>query len=115
MALDTDLRELDFWEMTPAEVNRAIESKNRRRKIEAKEKASFDYILANLIGKNISIVLNGKGELPPIREVYTGLFDEETEEQKEQVETQKANRFAMQLRMFADAHNKKLEKGGKNE
>ena len=99
--------------MTPEEVNRAIESKNRVKKLEAKEKASFDYILANLIGKNVSLVLGGKGSIPPIEEVYSGLFGDEKEEQAQAIQDKKTQLSILRFRQFAEAHNKNLKnKGG---
>jgi hypothetical protein len=44
IALDCGITEEYFWNMTIAEINRRIESYNRIKKQEAKEKAAFDYI-----------------------------------------------------------------------
>jgi hypothetical protein len=61
--------------MTLAEVNRAIESKQRVQKREQQEKASFDYILADLIGRSVARVYSSSNKLPAIEEVYTSIFD----------------------------------------
>lgn len=49
-ALDEGIKEQEFWNMTLAEVIRAVESNRRVYKQKAQEKASYDYILADLIG-----------------------------------------------------------------
>ena len=113
-ALDAGINVLDFWELTPLEVNKVIESRNRVKKVEAQEKASFDYILASLIGRNIARIMDGKTTLPRVEEVYTELFADRQEEIKAQEEARKAELFAIQLRQFAQAHNEKMNKGAKN-
>lgn len=104
-SLDWGISEFDFWEMTPAEIERAVQSKNRIKKIEAQEKASYDFILANLITKNISIILSGKGTPPTINEVYADLFEDVAQEQQEKVEEQKMNLSALRFRQFAQSYN----------
>lgn len=104
-SLDSGITEFDFWEMTPAEIVRAIESKNRIKKLEAQEKASYDYIQANLIIKGISIVLGDKSSLPKIEEVYPSLFDDIAKEQEKKIQEQKANLSALRFRQFAQSYN----------
>lgn len=108
-SLDFGLRELDFWEMTPGEVIRFIESRNRVRRIEAQEKASYDYILANLIVKGIGITLGSKDTMPPIQDVYPKLFDDLAEEHEEKVQQQKAQLSALRFKQFAQSYNNKFK------
>ena len=89
-ALDYGLSEFDFWDMTISEVNRYVQSRIRVLNIKQKQKANFDYTLANLIGRNISIVLGGKEKLPPIEEVYPNIFAEEKKELDAKMEEQNA-------------------------
>ena len=82
-ALDYGITEYDFWNMTIVEIERAINSKRRVKKIEAQEKASFDYTLADLIGKSVSRIYNSSNKIPEINEVYPSLFaSQEVEEQR---------------------------------
>lgn len=112
-ALDYGITEYDFWNMTIVEIERAINSKRRVKKIEAKEKASFDYILADLIGKSVSRIYNSSNKIPEINEVYPSLFA------SQEVEEQRAAKMdelsALRFRQFANAHNKKYMGGDKAE
>lgn len=113
-ALDAGISVLDFWELTPLEVNKVIESRNRIKKVEAQERASFDYILASLIGRNIARVMDGKTQIPRVEEVYTDLFADRQEEIEAQEEARKVELFAARLKQFTQAHNEKINKGAKN-
>jgi hypothetical protein len=98
--------EKDFWEMTLAEINRYVISRNRVQRIQAQERASYDYIHANLIIKGISKILGDKsGEFPTIQEVYPQLFDDVIEEQKAKIQEQKDNLSALRFKQFANFHN----------
>lgn len=91
--------------MTFAEIERAIDSYIRKEKRIAQEKASYDYILGDLIGRSIARVYNSSNTYPDISEVYPTLFsNKEVEEQKA---IKKAELSAIRFRLFAEAHNKK--------
>ena len=77
-ALDYGISENDFWNMTMAELERAIESKKRVDKLRLQEKATFDYTLANLIGKSISRIYSSSNKMPDISEVYPSSTKTET-------------------------------------
>lgn len=100
--------------MTLAELIRALESKKRVLKQQQQEKASYDYILADLIGRSISRIYNSSNTMPDIAEVYSALFNaKEIEEQRQE----KRNKLsALRFRQFAQAYNKNFNKGAaKNE
>lgn len=99
--------------MTLAEITRAIESKKRIELRQGKEKACYDYILADLIGRSVARVYNSSNKLPPISEVYPSLFDStEVEEQKQK----KRNEMSViRFKQFAQSFNKKFEEVGKTE
>lgn len=93
--------------MTIGEVIRVIESKKRVKKIEAQEKASYDYILADLIGKSISRVYHSSNKLPEIYEAYPTLFDSQELQEKKQ---EKINELSViRFRQFAASHNKRFK------
>lgn len=99
--------------MTPAEIERAILSKNRVKKIEAQERASYDYILANLISKGVSIVLGDKQPFPQINEAYPKLFDDIATDAQEQLRQQKIDISVLRFKQFAQSYNNNFEnKGG---
>lgn len=95
--------------MTIAELNRAINSYNRRKKAAAQERATMDYILADLIGRSVARVYNSANHMPEISEVYTTLFD--AEEIKQQRQTKKAELSALRFKHFAEAYNERFNKG----
>lgn len=101
---------MEFWEMTPAEINRAITSKNKIAKIEAQERAYFDYMQAQLITKGVSIVLGDKKPFPKIQEAYPELFKDSNIE--EQAEAAKMAQTAAWLKQFAQTHNDKVRNNG---
>lgn len=101
--------------MTIAELNRAVESYQRRENQKAKEKASFDYVLAQMIGLNLNRAINGSDtDYPTIAEIYPTLFIEKAQQQKEEKADRKALAFAIQLKQFSQQHNEKLKKGVKD-
>ena len=106
-ALDHGITEFDFWNMTPAEVFRAIESKKRVLKIQAQERASFDYILADLIGRSMARVYSSSNSLPELGAVYPSLFD--TKEIEEKKQAKKMELSAARFKQFAQSHNEKYK------
>ena len=105
VALDYGIDETNYWNMTLAEVIRAIESKKRQQKLQAQERASYDYILADLIGRSVSRIYSNSTRLPQIYEVYPTLFDGvEMEEQKQQKQMEIS---AIRFKLFAQSYNKK--------
>lgn len=108
-ALDNGITEWDFWQMTIAELNRAIESKQRVRKREAEERASYDYILADLVGQSVSRIYSSSNKMPSIAEAYPTIFDrKELEEQKQRKQVELS---ALRFRQFAAAYNAKYKDG----
>ena len=106
------ISEYDFWNFTLAELIRAVDSKKRIQKEEARNKANFDYLLADLIGRSVSRVYSSSATMPTIDAVYPSLFDsEEVQEIKQQ---KKDELSALRFKHFAESHNRKFKKGGDN-
>lgn len=102
------ISEHDFWNMTIAEFDRAIASKKRVDRMRAQEQASFDYILADLIGRSISRIYSSNTNLPELAEAYPSLFDtKEIEEHKQQKRDELS---ALRFKQFANFHNNKINK-----
>ena len=108
-ALDYGLTEEQFWSMTFAELERWVNSRIRVQKREAQQKASFDYILANLIAKGVSKVLGDKSDYPTIEEVYTGLFDDVVAEREAEKQKQKDSLSALRFKQFAQSYNNRFK------
>lgn len=113
-ALDYGITEKEFWEMTIAEIQRAVNSKIRTLKIEAREKASSDYILARLITKGVAIVLGDKSDFPTIEQVFPGVFEEVNEERQALIQEQKTNLSALRFKQFANSYNKRFKEVAKD-
>lgn len=107
-ALDYGISEHEFWDMTLAELIRAIDSKKRIQKERAREKASFDYVLADLIGRSISRIYSSSNAMPQIAEAYPSLFDSEELQEKRQ---EKKNELSvLRFKQFAQSYNKRFNK-----
>ena len=106
-ALDAGISEFDFWNMTIAELERAMESKARIKQIEAKEKAIFDYNLADLIGRSMSRLYSSSATMPELYEIYPTLFD--SKEILEKKAEQRAEKSTIRFMQFAQSFNKRFE------
>lgn len=103
-ALDNDIREQDFWNMTLAELDRLFRSKERTAKAKAQEQASYDYILADLIGRSIGRIYSSSNKMPDISEAYPSLFNsKEIQEKKQQ---KKDELSALRFKQFAASYNR---------
>lgn len=98
--------------MTIAELKRAFDSWHRKQKQQAQEKATFDYLLADTIGRSVARIYSSSAKLPEISEVYPTLFNsKEIEEKRAQ---KQAELSAIRFKQFADFHNKKMREGKRN-
>lgn len=104
-ALDYGITEERFWDMTFAEIRREVDSKVRIKKLETQEKATYDYILAQLITKGVSKVLGDKSNYPSIEEAYPGVFDDVIAEKEAKVQERKMNLSALRFKQFAQSYN----------
>lgn len=94
--------------MTIGELSRAMRSAQRVRKIQAQEKASFDYVLAQIIGRACGMAFGSiKSEFPDIGSVYPTLFDSEEIKQKKQ--EKQAELSALRFKQFAESFNKNFK------
>lgn len=93
--------------MTIGELERAIESKKRIKRRQDQEKATFDYVLADLIGKSISRIYSSSNKMPELSEAYPTLFDSKEIEEKKQ--EKKDELSALRFKQFAQNYNKKID------
>lgn len=105
-ALDYGITEADFWNMTFAELDRVVASKKRLDKYNAQQKATYDYILAALIGRAFAAGMDSKATFPEIYEVYPSLFDKQEREAQKQEQTNQLS--ALRFKQFANSYNKKF-------
>lgn len=98
--------------MTIAELIRLIESKKRVMRIEEQKQASFDYILADLIGRSVARIYNSSNTLPDIVECYPELFN--TKEIEEQRNIRRAELSTLRFKQFANAYNNRFKEAEVN-
>lgn len=97
--------------MTIAELNRAVEAKKRIQKEDLKIRASFDYILADLIGKSISRLYSSSASMPTLADAYPSLFS--NEEIEEKIQKQKEELYSIRIKQFAQSFNNRFKEVGK--
>lgn len=108
--MDCGICEADFWDMTLAELERAVSSWQRLDKARAQEKAAYDYILAALIGRNVASYFAEGITIPEMSEVYSHLFQEKAQAKQEEKAKAQDELSALRFKMFVKAHNDKLKK-----
>lgn len=94
--------------MTIAEITRMAKSKQRTTITASKERAVFDYLLADLIGKSVSRIYSKSARMPELYEVYPSLFEQEDIEEKKQ--EQRDTLSALRFKQFAQSYNKRFKK-----
>lgn len=96
--------------MTLGEVTRAIKSKMRVKKVEAQERATFDYILADLVGLSVGRFIAKELDYPTLEEVYPSLFTEQAKSRKEAQAAKATELSIIRLKQYANFHNEKYNK-----
>lgn len=106
------MSEKDFWKMTLGEIDRYLEAYNRREMKRLKEKAVFDYRLAELVGISAGRYFAKSFSYPELYTVYPSLFSKEEieEERRKNREEKSINR----LIEFVNKHNEEVNKWPKN-
>ena len=94
--------------MTISEITRMAKSKQRTTITASKERALFDYLLADLIGKSVSRIYSNSAKMPELYEVYPSLFEQEDIEEKKQ--EQRDTLSALRFKQFAQSYNKRFKK-----
>ena len=96
--------------MTLAEIIRFVESRRRMQKFEAQQKASYDYILADLIGRSIGRIYSSTTKMTTMAEAYPSLFEQEAIQ--EEIQKKKDEASAVRFRQFVQSFNKRFRKDG---
>ena len=98
--------------MTIAELERAFKSKKRIQEAQEREKAIYNYILADLIGRSVARIQSSVSKMPDISEAYPWLFDSQEIQEKKQ--EKKDDLSALRFKLFAQSHNKKFQEVAKD-
>lgn len=107
--MDCGIKEIEFWEMTLGEIERAVLSWQRVSKRQAQEQAAYNYIMAALIGTNVASYFTN-ATVPPLAEVYSHLFEEKAAEVQEQKIDAKTELSALRFKQFAKSYNDRFYK-----
>lgn len=91
---------------TLSELRRMFKSNERRAKDRQKERAVFDYALADLIGRSMARIYNASNKMPDISEQYPQLFDSLVVQEKKQESEDKLS--ALRFKLFAESFNKRF-------
>lgn len=89
-----------------------MDSKARVMRLEDQKRASFDYILSDIIGKSISRLYGSANKMPTLSEAYPSLFDKAQEQ--EAMQRKQDELSALRFKLFANSFNKRFKGGADN-
>ena len=107
MFLDIGGKPLDFWDLTVLEIREMIESYNRVKIQERKEKILDSYILSQMITNHVSLLLSNDVQIAELWEYAPELFAEEKQAMEEERQRQTLLLHKERMREFAERHNRK--------
>ena len=107
MFLDIGGKPLDFWDLTVLEIREMIESYNRVKIQERKEKILDSYILSRMITNHVSLLLSNDVKIAELWEYAPELFAEEKQAMEEERQRQTLLLHKERMREFAERHNRK--------
>ena len=107
------ITEHEFWDMTLAELNRAVDNKKKIQKEELQLKASMDYVLADLIGRSIARLHSSSAQMPSLADAYPSLFSKQEEQEK--VQQKKEELYALRFKQFVKSFNSRFKEEGKEQ
>ena len=107
MFLDIGGKPLDFWDLTVLEIREMIESYNRIKIQERKEKIIDSYRLSQMISNHISLLLSKDSKVFEFWEYAPELFVEEQQAVEQERQRQAFLLHKERMREFAERHNRK--------
>jgi len=102
------MSEFDFWDMTIGEIARYYKGVMFRKEQERKERASFDYTLAVLIGSATVGQMSKGSKMPTLEEAYPDVFKIDEEPSEEAIK-KKVDISVARFMQFANSYNAKLK------
>lgn len=111
--MDLGVSENEFWEMTLAELIRALDAYKKRVEARRQEQAYFDYTLATLIGTSVARIYSSRNSMPDIDVVYPQIFkdSEILQKSKQEILTEKS---VANFKNFANSFNTRFQKEDKS-
>ncbi|VIR45967.1 prophage protein [Streptococcus pneumoniae] len=105
--VDIGGKPLDFWDLTVLEIREMIESYNRVKIQERKEKIIDSYILSRMITNHVSLLLSNDAKIVELWEYAPELFVEEQQAVEQERQRQALLLHKERMRDFAERHNRK--------
>nr|DAK18835.1 MAG TPA: hypothetical protein [Caudoviricetes sp.] len=112
MFLDIGGEPLVFWDLTVLEIRDLIESYNRVRIQERKEKIIDSYRLSQMIANNVSLLFSNDAKPLEVWDYAPELFQEEKEQVEKARQEQEMRLHKERMRAFAESHNRKMKMKG---
>lgn len=112
MFLDIGGKPLDFWDLTVLEIREMIESYNRVKTQERKEKIIDSYRLSQMIANNVSMLISKDAKPLEVWDYAPELFQEEREQVERARQEQEMRMHKERMRAFAESHNRKMKMKG---
>ena len=112
MFLDIGGEPLVFWDLTVLEIRDLIESYNRVRIQERKEKIIDSYRLSQMIANNVSLLFSNDAKPLEVWDYAPELFQEEKEQVEKARQEQEMRMHKERMRAFAEIHNRKMKMKG---
>lgn len=107
MFLDIGGKPFDFWDLTVLEIREMIESYNRVKIQERKEKIIDSYRLSQMISNHVSSLLSKDAKVLEFWEYAPDLFVEEQQAVEQERQRQALLLHKERMREFAERHNQK--------
>ena len=107
MFLDIGGKPLYFWDLTVLEIREMIESYNRVKIQERKEKIIDSYRLSQMISNHVSSLLSKDAKVLEFWEYAPDLFVEEKQAVEQEQQRQALLLHKERMRDFAERHNRK--------
>ena len=107
MFLDIGGKPLDFWDLTVLEIREMIESYNRVKIQERKEKIIDSYRLSQMISNHVSLLLSKDAKGFEFWEYAPELFIEEQQAVERERQRHALLLHKERMREFAERHNRK--------
>ncbi|WP_030127760.1 hypothetical protein [Streptococcus pyogenes] len=107
MFLDIGGKPLDFWDLTVLEIREMIESYNRVKIQERKEKIIDSYRLSQMISNQVSLLLSKDAKVFEFGEYAHEIVVEEQQAVEQERQRQAFLLHKQRMREFAERHNRK--------
>lgn len=112
MFLDIGGEPLVFWDLTVLEIREMIESYNRVKIQERKEKIIDSYRLSQMIANNVSLLLSKDAKPLEVWDYAPELFQDEKAQVEKARQEQEMKMHKERMRAFAESHNRKMKMKG---